>query len=180
MLPDLKPRPTIRAKVRIGIKENGRPKATDFFHSTDEQFTELLGTPTELFITVPYADPDEAFQTSLELWGPGVLKCRSEDTQTAKRRLKDGTTETVECQYRDCQFYGPQKCGAIGRLRFQIPELGHGLFILETSSWNSMRSIAGALDLAKPVNPDQRFRLSVAQGERGGKKFRFVTMEPVA
>lgn len=182
MLPDLIARPSIRAKVRIGKKENGHPVSTDQFRSTDPQFTEVLGEPASLTIRVPISDPQEAFSTSLEFWGPGVLKCHSRDTTVAHRRSADGSTFEADCKYRECQQYGGAgKCNAIGRLSFQIPELGQHLYMLETSSWHAMRSITGALQVAGPViDPEQNFTLTVEHGEKGNKHFRYVKMELTA
>lgn len=179
MLAGLNPDPPIRAKVRAGTTENGKPKATTVFHSTDLPFNEAFGTPKTVDITIPFPTVDEALRTSLELWrGNNVLKCWCKDMVTAHRLQPDATYEENPCRGSECPQYTQGNCKPVGRLRFLIPALGHGLFQIDTKSWHSISGMTGTLQLLAPIDPAQPFTLSIVEKKNAGnKKFVVIVLE---
>jgi len=180
----LDPNPPIRAKLRTGIKEKGRPKAVPWFVSEDPEFHEHFGeTPTRIEITFPFSDPEQCLRTSFEYWrGNGVLKCWSSDGEHRNTRDDDGDFQKGRCKGEDCHYYTGKSdgCSVVGRLRFKIPELSpFDLFQVDTRSWNTMNTIAGALQLAAPVRPDQHFALRVQEGKGPKGRYVFLTLEPL-
>lgn len=166
--------------MRTGVKVNGQPRASDRFHSSDAAFTEILGTPEKLVVSFPFSDPDESLKTSLELWGKNaVLRCWCADTKTAHRLTKDGEVIQTPCTYPDCQQYKQRNCTPVGRLRFSIPELGPGLFQLDTKSINSINVLMGTLAMFNPIPPDQLFELFMVKKRNDKGVFNVLQLRPI-
>lgn len=185
MIPDLRVEVPIRAKVRTGIKDSrGYPKATGQFHSTDADFQQALEGATSLTVRFPFTTADECLRTSLELWQGSTLKCWCNDTHTAHRRDMQGNWATAECGYTECKQWTNGKgngCGAVGRLRFIIPELHpNAVWQLDTKSWNTISKCMGALTYMQPINPVQLFELKVNEEKTQTGKFFYLTLHPLA
>jgi len=162
VLPDMKLDIPIRAKVRTGVKTaSGNPKATNCFHSTDAEFTSVLGTPEELEVTIPQPNVSDAFRTSLECWGNNAtLLCWCNDAETAHRLNK-------------ANGYGKYKagqCKPIGRLRFKIVGF-EGIWSFEPKGWFAVRSIAGALAAEEPIDSNLLWSLSLTEKRNAKGRF---------
>lgn len=166
--------------MRTGVKVNGQPRASDRFHSSDPAFTEILGTPEKLTVSFPLPDPDDSLKTSLELWGKNaVLRCWCADTKTAHRLTKDGEVIQTPCTYPECQQYKQRNCTPVGRLKFAIPELGPGLFQLDTKSWNSISALMGTLAMFKPIPASQLFELYMVKRKNKQGVFNVLQLKPI-
>jgi len=184
MLPGLTVDPPIKAKVRTGIKENGRPKATGRFHSEDAAFTEMLGDPEEIVVSIPFRSAEDAFPTGMELWGgKEVLICYCKDTVTAHRLPPKGSEDShridTPCTYPECGQYKAGKCKPVGRLRMRIPQLGDAIYQLETKGWYSSKNIYSALKIGEPIEKDQHFRMWQTRETNSQGAYYVIHMAPI-
>ena len=179
MIPGVKPKLDIRAKVRAGVKTNGQPRASDHFHSLDQTFTSRLGAPATLTIKFHSSSPEDIFPTGLELWGSnGTLKCWCADGHMAHRLNNHGEVVDTPCTHPDCQQFQLANCKGIGRLRFLIPELGPGVFQLDTKSAHSIEGILGTLAAYEPIQTTWLWTLSLVKKTHKTNKWNVITITP--
>jgi hypothetical protein len=113
------------------------------------------------------------------LWGAnGTLKCWCSDTITAHRLQPNGNILETPCTYPECKQFVDKNCTAVGRLFFEIPELGVGLFQLDTKSWNSISSLAGTLSLYNPIPVGLLFRLYMTKKKGAKGSFNVLGLKP--
>ncbi len=201
-IPGLNPELPLRAKVRVGQKnEKGYPMALAHFVCDDPEFHTLAGTaPKTLRIRFPYATVEECFPTGLEKWmrsraGNPILGCYSKGDGVAHRlgneRAENGDVildprgdrNEMPCRDRACPYYGPgddQGCRPQARLNFFIEGSAnrHEVFRWESKSLNSMEAIGAVLgqypDLRAPL-----FELYAERRKQGAKQFTVVGIREV-
>lgn len=108
--------------------------------------------PTTLNIFFLSDDIDNNFQTQFALYSGSECRCAG-DGRTAKRKLKNGQIEIVECNPQTCEFYQSNKCkigGVLCCLLSESQTVG-GVWKLRTHSFHSVRNILGSLALIKEI-----------------------------
>jgi hypothetical protein len=91
----------------------------------------------------------------------------------------DGNVTLTPCTHPTCQQYAAGNCTPVGRLKFEIPELGPGIFQLDTKSWNSITVLAGALSVFNPIPKEQCFELFMVKKRSPKGVFNVLHMKPV-
>lgn len=188
-IPGLRPTFQVRAKVRVGKKnERGLPTSTDYFVCD-----EVPQKTSELRIFFPHQSVDDNFSTGMEWWRGKQLTCYSkgEGEPPLAYRVKDmvGDAEVrgepmgrdripITCPVRDCAFVKEKSCKPMGRLIFWIDGLDRrqGVFQLDTKGWHSIENLLAVLS----QYPDLRgipFKLSVSFTQKGTSRFPVLTLE---
>lgn len=138
----------VRAKVRNGIKKNGKPASVDHFVSEDEEFKRLFpGEPKTIRILPAYADAERTFSTGLEWWRGKLLACYTKDggsnpvaLRVAEMKSSNATLnfldpddekrgplvgngrQPITCKGDACRHFGQnagnKECRPMGRLTF--------------------------------------------------------------
>lgn len=186
----LAPRFPVRAKVRCGIKDGKRPKAVEWFVSTDPAFDALGDRPNPIEIVLPYAEARSCFTVSLEQWRGKVLACFSDDGRVAKRKAgRDGWTlqpgvdgrTDVSCPRTECEDYLAGNCKPTGRLYFFLAADAdrNAVFQLDTHGQKTIQQFRAVLDLAGADGSlaGRRALLHVAMVRVGRKDFPVQRLE---
>lgn len=138
----------VRAKVRNGIKKNGKPASVDHFVSDDAEFGKLFpGEPKTIRILPAYPDAERTFSTGLEWWRGKLLACYTKDggsnpvaLRVAEMKSSNATLnfldpddekrgevrgngrQPITCKGDSCRHFGKnannKECRPMGRLTF--------------------------------------------------------------
>lgn len=159
----LAPRWPRLGKLRKGAaKERGKiGKDLDYFRFTSddpvivEAFKDVYGdTPSSIKVFLPYATPEENFQTWQEEWVASGLVHRCDREICKSYRKPDGTMahDPISCPYADGKKERTKSspgCKEIGRLSVVLPGLIHAGFggevVFETGSNHDLRIITSTL-----------------------------------
>lgn len=156
-------------KIRLGIRtDRGYPKEVDYFVLDADlpgraEIVRLYGAqPKRLLVTLVSSDPEEVFPHALKAYGKGLgLLCRGDGRTALRARVEQRTdrdgkahqvivrdqagrplTEERACP---CDWLKAKKCRALGNLVVVLPEVGLGVYQLDTSSWWSMQNVRSDL-----------------------------------
>lgn len=156
-------------KIRLGIRtEKGYPKEVDYFVLDSDlpgraEIVRLYGEkPKRLLVTLVSSDPEEVFPHALKAYGKGLgLLCRGDGRTALRARVeqREGrddekrqvivrdqagrpVTEERACP---CEWLKSKKCRALGNLVVVLPEVGLGVYQIDTSSWWSMQNVRSDL-----------------------------------
>jgi len=155
-------------KIRLGITNTNAggksyPKEVDYFAlDTDlpgrEQIEKLYGKqPKRLLVTLLSSDPEEVFPHAYKMYGRGLgLVCRGDGVKAVRAVMrKDDGRDVID---RDaagrprtaeracpCDFLQSKKCRPVGNLTVVLPEVGFGVYQIDTSSWWSMQNLRSDL-----------------------------------
>ncbi len=155
-------------KIRLGIKNTNQggkeyPKEVDYFAlDTDlpgrEQIEKLYGkNPKRLLVTLLSSDPEEVFPHAYKMYGRGLgLVCRGDGVKAVRAVMRKddgrdviardaaGRPQTAE-RACPCDFLQSKKCRPVGNLTVVLPEVGFGVYQIDTSSWWSMQNLRSDL-----------------------------------
>ena len=194
----VRPRFEVRAKVRVGKKnERGLPTSTDYFSCDDEEFRELYpGQPRQLEVLMPYVAAADCFEQTLEAWKGSVLGCHSKDGQSAKRRTSQpelgmlapfqasADSVPIACGFRGCPWFIDRDCKVTGRLRFFLRAGADRSRVLafETHAFGSIEGISAAVSMAERLGNLQLApgRLTVQMIRKDRKQFPLVSLHLAA
>lgn len=152
-------------KIRLGIRtEKGYPKEVDYFVLDQDlpgraKIIQLYGEkPKRILVTLVSSDAEEVFPHALKAYGKGLgLLCRGNGEKALRARVAKGTdgrdviqrdnsgrplTEERSCP---CDWLKSKKCRALGNLTIVLPEVGLGVYQIDTSSWWSMQNVRSDL-----------------------------------
>lgn len=196
---------------RLGKLRKGGPKPAkgfgkdlDHFRFTSdrpeivEAFVEAYSAEPRIItgFYLPYATPDENFETWREEYvASGLMhRCDGETAQVMRTKEGDFSTEQAPCPYIDLTE-AKKKCKIVGRLSLILPGLlkagfvGH--VVLETHSNNDLRIIMSALMAVAEVRPQglqgipfvlRRYQAKISTPAGNGKRARrekwLVALEP--
>lgn len=177
------PRLPVRAKVRCGMKVNGKARAVDYFLCDgDAGFAALGPRPRELAIRLPYDDARGCFSVSQEWWRGRVSACYSDDGITAMRKAgDDGWTfnptadrRAQPCRGTECDAHADGHCRPTGRLYFHLDgQARDGVYQLDTHGVDSIKGLQAAIAQLAATGPltGRRAILTVRMDARGQKRF---------
>lgn len=156
-------------KIRLGVRtERGYPREVDYFVLDADlpgrsEIVRLYGEkPKRILVTLVSSDPEEVFPHALKAYGKGLgLLCRGDGQKALRARVeqvKDREGETRQSIVRDqagrpvteeracpCDWLKSKKCRALGNLIVVLPEVGLGVYQIDTSSWWSMQNVRSDL-----------------------------------
>ncbi len=156
-------------KIRLGVKAvsaksgNDYPKEVDYFAlDADlpgrEAIVRLYGKePRRLLVTLLSSDPEDVFPHAYKMYGRGLgLVCRGDGVKAVRavmtkeegrdtiKRDPAGRPQTAE-RACPCEFLQLKKCRPVGNLTVVLPEVGFGVYQIDTSSWWSMQNLRSDL-----------------------------------
>lgn len=203
-IPGLKPSYDVKAKVRIGKKnEKGYPQSVDYFICDDPEFVSRCpGAPKELRIEFPFADAADNFSTGLEYWRGKQLSCYSKGEEKAGEtvayrvnsllgefkvigdpmgRGKERTP--IACPFRSCPNFEARECKPMGRLQFFLAgenTMRDEVYQLDTKSWNTIEGMEATLAQARGDLRGRTFILTVAMEQKANQRFPVVSLREEA
>lgn len=201
-VPGMKAKLEVRAKVRTGVKRNGKPVSVDYFLSEDPELAQLFGEkPSTIRIRFPFASVEDSFSTGLEWWvkrrsdNKSQLACYTKDAseRPVALRMEAYGTEGFEvlgekrganripilCQARECPILKDGRCKPMGRFVFFL-DGGRTDRVLEldTKSWNTIERVEPVLAAAGDLR-GRVWELSVAFESKGEKRFPVISIQEV-
>jgi hypothetical protein len=195
----LAPRFPRLGKLRKGgaKPQSGFGKDLDYFRFTSDEsevvkaFVEAYGEkPNRLEVYLPYAQPDENFDTWMEEWSAGGLVHRCDGETCTIHRKDDGTYshKPVPCPYVNGKKERTDKnpgCKIVGRLAVILPDLLRagfvGYVVLETHSNHDLRNIMATLLAVAEARPQglqgipftlRRYKDKISTPASNGKRAR--------
>lgn len=204
-IPNLKLKYEVRAKVRIGKKNDaGYASSLDYFLSDDD---EVKDGSKSLRVILPHAEIDDNFSTGLEWWvktkvgGNNQLACYTKDAgaepvalrlppYVAPENVSVGEARggqgriPIQCPFRSCPQFKQKKggCKPMGRFVFFIQGgRTDAVLELDTKSWNSIEALTATLTGARIQGPltGRVFDLAVAFRSEGTSRFPVLSLMEV-
>jgi len=177
--------------------QRGFGKDLDYFRFTSDQvavvkaFIDAYGEkPARLEVYLPYATPDENFDTWMEQWSAGGLVHRCDGETCTIHRKSDGTYahNPIPCPYADGKVKRTDSnpgCKIVGRLAIILPDLLRAGFVgyvaMETHSNHDLRNIMATLLAVTEARPQglqgipftlRRYKDTISTPAENGKRAR--------
>ena len=136
-------------KIRLGIMakkgDKTYPTEVDYFVCPEIVQKRYGPEPKELIIVFPMEDEEKFFQQFYMKYGHGVLQCKGDGVNGTYFDMDKMSFEEKPCP---CEHLKANKCKAVGRLQFMLPEVEEaaGVWQIDTSSKNSIIDINSGIE----------------------------------
>lgn len=182
-------------RIRLGVKTGRAMKSIDTFRFTSpaevlirqiareyggepKPWNEPKASPSKQWEVITPVDridvvlPPNCLVQWYEEWSGGgcIKRCDGEVCETWRKGPEGPETYDVACV---CNAVGTRTCEPHTRLNVLLPSISmHGVWRLETKSWNAKEELPGMVDLIENINATGRYTpasLSVVKQERMNK-----------